>query len=275
MRGMRFSKGLDTELQTFFGINRESCSAKCKITYCIVTSFFENDQECWLGIKGIEGALSFQYDDSAVSEIFPQGPDYFFSILGFHYDTSAEQNQRYKIKSPVSPKQIRSLCAKFCRKQIDCKGFEVSMNTVYVHNCVLYSSLGDSLVESDIETDSETSVVAPSAHYLPIDQSLSFDLFVLSDNLLSDFNFRKECDNDYCCTEICKNDPVSAASVFDPSSNRSQCFHKTHSTNMSISINKNNSQYSDKAVTMSVFTEKLHDVDFKLTGFEFPDSIVT
>ena len=65
------------------------------------------------------------------------------------------------------------------------------MSTVFVHNCVLYSSLGDRLVQSDIETDFETSVVAPSAHYLPIDQSLSFDLCVLSDDLLSDFNFRK------------------------------------------------------------------------------------
>ena len=189
---------------------------------------------------------------------------------------SAMQSQRYKIKSPVSSDRIRCMCAMFCRKQIDCKGFEVSMSTEFVYNCVLYSALGDSLVQSsDIEADFEASVVAPSAYDLPIDHSVSFDLFDLSDNLLSDFNFRKDCDSDYCCTEICKNDPVCAVSVFSPSSNRSQCFHKTHSTNMSISISKNNSQYSDKAVTMSVFTEKLHDVDFKLTGFEFPDSIVT
>ena len=150
------------------------------------------------------------------------------------------------------------------------------MSTEFVYNCVLYSALGDSLVQSsDIEADFEASVVAPSTYDLPIDHSVSFDLSVLCHNLLSDFNFRKDCDSDYCCTEICKNDPVCAVSVFIPSSNRPQCFHETHSTNMSISINKNHSPYSDKAVTVSVFTEKLHDVDFKLTGFEFPDSIVT
>ena len=104
---------------------------------------------------------------------------------------------------------------------------------------------------------------------------MSFGLFVLPDCLLSNFNLRKKCASDYCCMEFCKNDPICVVWVFDPSSSRSQCFHKTHSTNMSISINKNHSPYSDKAVTVSVFTEKLHDVDFKLTGFEFPDSIVT
>ena len=253
-----------------------SCSVECqKTTNCRASTLFRNildlSQVCWDHKGVVEDAISLVTDESAVLEIFPQAPKYFVSLAGFRYDTSAEQSQRYKIENFVSSAQIWSLCAKFCRKEIDCKGFEVSMSTVYVHNCVLYSTL----VESNLETHFESSLVAPSAYDLPIDQSETFDIFVPPDNLLSDFNLQKDCDSVYYCTENCNFDPVCVASVFGPYAGRMQCFHKIHSTNISISSSKRYSPYSEKPMTVSTFPEKFLYKEFELTGLELSDPIVT
>ena len=57
---------------------------------------------CYLDNGGTEAMISLDADISAVLEIFPQASDYFVSLVGYRYDLSAMQSQRYKIKSPVS-----------------------------------------------------------------------------------------------------------------------------------------------------------------------------
>ena len=82
-----------------------SCSDKCrKTTYCLASSFviFDLSRVCYLDNGGTEAMISLDADISAVLEIFPQAPDYFVSLVGYRYDLSAMQSQRYKIKSPVS-----------------------------------------------------------------------------------------------------------------------------------------------------------------------------
>ena len=99
-------------------------------------------------------------------------------LLRKQYDTSATRGKRFKISHDGKTyTRLRDGCGEFCRLTNGCRGFEVSNQTDFSYDCVLYDKLGRDYWSNVAPFNFETTFLALSPKIKKIkDSSVTLDI---------------------------------------------------------------------------------------------------
>ena len=140
-------------------VQQKGCQAASFNEQCYVSG--KNHFGCYI-CSYYSSRRAFPYYNGTTSFLDPSSLSEEFGLQELRYDLSVPRVNAMLITGSIDFETLNNFCAVACSFDEHCDGFEVSVKTIYKHNCHMYREHSDDLVPT-AEHDFETYIISSLA----------------------------------------------------------------------------------------------------------------